>query len=264
MTVIIDTATSSVGKIGYKNLFESSGVTVTASTEATDYAKENAYDGFGYDWWKPTTTGDSWIRASLTSSKVANYMAVWAHNLGDTNSFVKPQYSTNGGSSWSDAADPQSPGTNRTLFFTFDDILAKDWRLLVTNPTSIAVIGGIMIGEILNLPKKMEVGFMPPTLVPIVKLKTTLSETGSFIGGRKISEGMEGSFSLTSIDPVWVQSEWSQFITHAQTPKVFVLAWDITNHSSQIVLCWITKQMQKPAYSSPLYMDIMLSFKGII
>ena len=51
MSIIISGATAGPGKIGYKNLFTTSGVTVTASTEAATYAKENAYDGFGFDWW---------------------------------------------------------------------------------------------------------------------------------------------------------------------------------------------------------------------
>jgi len=264
MTVIIDSAVPNEAKIGYKNLFTSTGVTVTASTEATDYDKENAYDGFGYDWWKPTSTGDSWLRASFASAKVSNYMAIWGHDLADQGSNVRPQYSTDGGSSWSDAASMQAPSTNRTLFFTFDDIIAADWRLLVNNPTSISVIAGVQIGEVLALTKAMELDFRVPSMVPIVRSKTALSETGSFIGGRKISEGIAGNFNLKALDPAWVRSEWLPFIAHAQTPKTFVLAWDTDTHSAEIVLAWVTKQIPTPSYLNPLLMNISLNFEGTL
>jgi len=262
MPVIIDTAIPGNGKIGYKNLFTTSGVTVTASSEATDFDKENAYDGFGYSWWKPTATGDSWLRASFGTAQTANYMAIWGHDLADHGSSVKPQYSTDNGSTWNDADSAIAPADNNTIFITYDDIPGADWRLWVNNPTTIASIAGVQIGMALDLTKGMDVGFAPASLVPIVKTKTSLSEGGAFIGGRKISEGIEGSLTLSNLDPAWVRSDWIHFIDHAQTPKVFVFAWDDVNYSSEAVLAWVTKKIPNPTYSTPLLMKASLSFEG--
>ena len=262
MSIIVTAAVLGNAKIGYKNLFTTSGVTVTASTEASTYEKENGYDGFGYDWWKPTATGDSWLRASFASAQTVNYMAVWGHDLADQGSSVKPQYSTDAGVSWTDAASAVAPSTNRTLFFSFSDIAGADWRCLVNNPTTIAAIAGIQIGAALDLTKSMEVGFAPPTLAPIIKSKTAQSETGAFIGGRKLSEGIRGSFTLTTLSPAWVRSDWQPFIDHIQLPKTFVFAWDTVTNSTEVVHAWAAKQVPSPRYSSPLYMDITLNFEG--
>ena len=262
MTIIVSESAVGAGKIGYKNLFTTSGVTVTASTEATGYEKENAYDWFGYDWWKPTATGDSWLRASFGSAQTSNYMAVWGHNLADHGSSIKPQYSTDGGSTWNDAASAKMPANNNVLLFTWDDVSAADVRALVTNPSTIASIAGIQIGEILTLPHNMEIGYSPSTMTPELMMKTAVSESGAFIGGSKLTEGIKGDFKLTMIDPAWVRSDWQAFLNHAHTPKPFVFAWDSVNHSDEVVLAWVTRQQTAPSYSDSLYMDISLSFEG--
>lgn len=250
-------------KIGYKNLFTDSGVTVTVSTEDTGYEKENAYDGFGYDWWKPTATGDSWLKASFASAQDADYMAIWGHDLSDHSSSIKPQYSTDD-ISWSDADTVVSPADNNTLYFDFTSVSAKYWRVLVTNPSTIAAIAGAQIGEALEFEKNAEIGFAPPSIVPVIMSKTARSESGVFIGGRKLSEGIEGSISLTNIDPLWIRSTWEPFIDYAQTPSPFVFAWDEVNYSSEVVLAWVNGKITPPQYQTPLRMSLSLSFEGTL
>ena len=262
MAIIISSATVGAGKIGYKNLFTTSGVTVTASTEASTYAKENAYDGFGYDWWKPTATGDSWLRTSFGSSQTANYMAIWGHDLSDHGSSIKPQYSTDSGANWTDADSAVSPSDNDTLFFSWSDINAADWRVLVTNPTTIAQIAGVQIGVTLDLPKGMRPGFAPPSLVPIIETVTRRSESGVFISGRKMSEGIKGSIKLKNIDPAWIRSDWIPFIDHVQTPKTFVFAWDDVTHTGEVVHAWVSGKVSPPKYQDPTYMSLALKFEG--
>lgn len=262
MSIIVSTSSPGAAKIGYSNLFELSGVTVSASTEATGYEKENAYDGLGYDFWKPTATGDSWIMASFGSTQTANYMAIWGHDFGTNGSSAKPQYSTNGGSTWNDAASAQMPTHNNTLFWSFSDISAAAWRCLITNPSGLSVVAGVQIGQVLELPYNVDVGFAPPSLAPMVDLKTAKSESGAFIGGRVLKKGIAGSISMSDIDPVWVRDYWVPFITHAQTPKTFIFSWDDQNHSTEVVLAWVTKKISPPSYNTPLLMNVSLDFEG--
>lgn len=260
MTIITSEAAAGAGKIGYKNLFTTTGVTVTASTEASGFAKENSYDWFGYDWWKPTAIGDSWIKASFGGAQAADYCAIWGHDLADHGSTIKVQYSTND-STWVDAG-ALMPSDNSTIFIGFDVQVKAYWRLLVNNPATIASIGGVQIGEALTFPRNMEVGFSPPSLAPIIESKTAQSELGAFIGGRILNKGVKGDFNLTNLDPAWVRTYWVPFINHAQTPKPFVFAWDSVNHSSEVILGWASQQIKSPTYSTPLLMDISLSFEG--
>lgn len=251
-----------VSRIGYHNLYTATGVTVAASSEATGYDKENAYDGFMYDWWKPTATGDSWLKATFTTGKNANYFAVWGHDLADHGATVTPQYSTNGGSTWANHTTGITPTTNRVIFGEFTSRTELDHRILVHCSGTIPVIGGVQIGEKLDLPHDMKQGFAP-SIIAKVKTKTALSETGAFIGGRKVSEGIKGRISLTNVAPAWMRTYFVPLAEHIQTPKTFVFAWDKTNFSTEVVLAWVTEQIEDPVYSSPLYMDANINFEGV-
>lgn len=266
MAIIIGEAAIGAGGIGYKNLFADSGATITVSSEdnANGFYKENAYNSLGYDEWKPTASGESWIRASFGGARLANYMAIWGHDLADHGASIKPQYSTDG-IVWNDAATVVAPANNNVLFFGWDDLNVSHYRVLMDAPTTIPVIAGVQIGELLKLPHALEVGFAPPSLVPIHEIKTARSESGVFIGGSTISKGIEGSINLTNIDPTWVRTEWIPFIQHLQTPKPFVFAWDGETHPTEVVLAWIKAKEKVPApqYSSPLYMSISLPFEGV-
>lgn len=263
MTIIVSGAAEvGVGKIGYNNLFNEPGVTVTASSEEVGFEKENAYDWVGYDWWKATVNGDSWLRASFVTEKNASYAAIWAHDLADHGASVKVQYSVNGGSSWIDVAIV-TPTDNTTIFFSFPQILAADFRIFINSPSTIPVIGQAMIGLALEFPHNMEIGFAPPSIVPEIQMKTAVSENGAFIGGSQINKGITGSFNFTYIDPAWIRANWVPFILHAQTPKPFVFAWDSVNHISETVVAWVTgDSIQKPKYMDSLYMDFGMTFEG--
>jgi len=119
MAFIIPATANKKGRIGYKNLFTTSGVTVTTSSDQSGFEKENAYDWKPYDWWKPSAAGANWLRASFGAAKAADYMAISAHNLGTLGATIKCQYSTNGGSSWTDIGGTIAPIGDSVIFVTF-------------------------------------------------------------------------------------------------------------------------------------------------
>lgn len=263
MAIIISASEVGNGQIGYHNLFNEAGATVTSSGDDADFPKENAYDYLGYDWWKPNTN-TAWLRASFTSGKQANYMAIWGHDLADHSGTVQPQYSTDGGSTWIDADTLHTPADNKTIFVSFDTVNADDWRVEITSVSTIPMFAGIQIGEALVFPHNMEIGFSPSALAPVISLKTVESEAGVFIGGSKKEEGIKGDFTFKNLDPSWVRSEWAVFLTHAQTPRPFVFSWDVNLHGDEAVLAWVTKDVAAPSYHDSLHMQIALSFEGTL
>lgn len=248
-------------QIGYKNLLTTTGVTVTASTEATGYLKENAYDGFGFDWWKPTATGDSWIKAAFAAAQTADYVAIWGHDLSDHSSTYKVEYSDDD-ITYTNAFTAVAATDNNTIYKNFTSGSHKYWKVTINSATTLPVIAGIQIGATMEIPHAAEVGFAVPTLAPTTEYKTARSESGSFIGGRQISQGIEGNIAFTNIDPAWVRSDWKPFIAHAQTPAVFVISWDTTTYTTEIMLAWVKDKIPAPNYSSPLYMNFSLPFEG--
>lgn len=250
--------------IAYDNLFIASGVTVTASSETSTFEKENAYDWKQYDWWKPTASGTEWIRASFASAKTANYMAVFGHNFQDVGGSVKAQYSTDGGSTWNDATGDIAGIERRTIFVAFDDVLASDWRCLVTTSTGQAIIAGVMIGEAVYLNRGLSPGLDIPALAPIVESKTAMSELGVNLGASIKSTGVKGSISLTDIDPQWIRSDYAPLVAHLNTGKPCVFSWDYTDHPYEALLVWKRGDIPAPSYSGPLLMQATIPFEGIL
>lgn len=260
---IITTGANAKSRIGYKNLFTTSGVTVTASDEASGFPKENAYDWLSYDWWKQSALGTSWLRASFVSAKPADYMAIFGHNLSDVGGTVTPQYSTDSGSTWNDAASGVAPISNKTMFFGFDSVSAADWRCEVVTTTGQAYCAGVMIGEAMVFERGIGPGFAVPSMDIETKLKTYKSELGVFIGGSKVREGISGSVKLTNLTPSWVRSDWLPFLDHARTPRPFIFAWDYVGHPNEIVFAYAKDgKIPAPSYQDVTYMAATINMTG--
>ncbi len=422
--------------IGYKNLFTDDGAIVTVSSESAGFEKENAYDGLGYDSWKPVSLAFSALTVDFAQEdKSADYVALFGHNLASHGAAFYVEYWT--GSAWAVASDIIIPSSDTTQYIPFTTRSALKWKLVIYSPinlllyseqfengvwqtlgtgtrqdnvkiapdgtftaanlldndvtvdeyevkqvvtvaddstnktfsvylkegsaiettigcyfqgggtplqiegtitwatntidtgtltdegggwyrasltltnnstgntsavcriypatktagltgavyawgalleqnpatlgyikteaavnTSIPSISGVQIGDRLEMPNNAEVGFAVPTLAPTIKTKTARSESGAFIGGRQLSQGIDGNISFTNIDPAWVRSDWEPFIEYAQTPAVFVMAWDTVTYTDEIMLAWVSGDVPVPNYSSPLYMNFSLKFEG--
>ena len=261
MTVIGSSVEYATGKIGYHNLLEDSGATITASTEATGYPKENAYDWRVFDWWKPTATGDSWIQAAFASAKTVDYFAVAGHNLTDVGASIKLQYSTNSGSTWNDATTAASGIDNRIIFKSFGVITASYWRVLVNAPTSVASIGIVAFGNRLDLQRGFPSGFTPAALARENEYQTSMSENGQFIGRSVSRKIYNGKFNLRNLTPEWVRNYWEPFIDHAET-KPFFISWDTSSHSDEAVFAWIKDGYTPPSYATTTTMQVQLNYNA--
>lgn len=261
MTIIISSPQVSASHIGYKNLLTDASGTITASSEATGYSKENAYDWRPFTWWKPTATGDSWLRVSFLGNKSADYFAVAAHNLSSSFSSIKLQYSTDGGSTWIDATSATSGILDRVIFVYFGLITASNWRVLVNNPSSIASIGVISFGEALTMPWQQEIGFEPAALARKSSYLTNESNTGLLLGRSIERTGYSGAIKMPMLDPAWVRANWERFIDHAEI-KPFFFSWDSTSYASEAVFAWTNGSLRPPRYDHAMTMSVSLEFNA--
>lgn len=249
------------GKIGYHNLFEDTSGTVTASSEAVGFPKENAYDWRPTDWWKATATGDSWVQIAFSTGKTADYFAVAGHDLATQGASIKLQYSTDLGSTWHDATTSATGGNNRVIFKFFDPILASYWRILVNAPTSPASIGVASFGDRLDLPRGFPSGFTPASLARDNTYQTSISEGGQFIGRSIARKVYDGRFNIPQVMPTWVRNYWESFIDHAEV-KPFFLSWDTSEHSDEAVMGWLSDRYTPPSYDTTTTMNINLEFSA--
>lgn len=258
MAYILPSTANDSARIGYKNLFTTSGVTVATSSDQTGFEKENAYDWKSYTWWKPSAAGANWLRASFGAAKSADYMAISGHNIGTLGATVKCQYSTNGGSTWNDIGGTIAPADDNVIFVVFDSTSAADWRIYTD---SACTIGVVSIGETTELPVGMGVGFNIPTMAQNDKFNTSVSEGGEHIGNSLRRQNLSFTISLNLVDPAWIRSTWQDFIDHARLYPFF-FSWDSENHSDEAVYCWVNKAIAKPSYISPVRGKVSLNVEG--
>jgi hypothetical protein len=263
MPTILQNGGVQTARIGYENIFALAEATITASSEASGFEKENVADWKQYDWWAPTAGGTQWIAGAFTAAKQVDYMAVWGHNLHDVAGSVKAQYSTDAGVTWVDATTAVHPSTGRTIFININLTFAANWRCLTASNAAV-IIAGVQFGRAIVFDRDVTNGFSPASLSPVVESKIAKSELGVNLGVSVLRTGVNGSIELTNLSPDWIRNEWSELVTHLNFGKPCVFSWDNSQHADEAILIWKSEQIPAPSYITPMLMSASLSFKGIL
>ncbi len=92
--------------------------TLAASSEATDFQKEKAIDGFAFDAWKPSAVGNATLDVALSAAKQADYLGIFAHDFPTTKTRAQLLYGD--GTVFFPASKALTfPATTRPLFDSF-------------------------------------------------------------------------------------------------------------------------------------------------
>lgn len=249
--------------IAYKNLFTTTGVTVTASTQAAGFEKENAYDYKQYDWWKPTATGDSWIKVAFAAIQAADYVAIWGHDLSSHAATYKLQHSDDD-ITYSDAFAAVTPTDNETIYKEFTSSSHKYWRLLINAAATLPSIAGVQIGQTTTLETGLGTGLAIPAISPEVGSKTAMSELGVNLGASVKRTGVKGNIQMMNLSPAWVRSDLQPLIAHLNNGYPAVFAWNPASYPAETLLIWKTENIPAPTYTSPLWMGASIPFEGTL
>jgi hypothetical protein len=216
-------------RIGYHNLFRDG--TVTVSSEDANHPKELAFDGLTYDGWRPTSGDEQWIEVENAVAEDADYMAVAAHTLAGCT--LTPQYSTDGGGSWVDLADPFQPSDNSPIVWEFDTVNAGKYRLLVESAPDVFSLGAIHVGERMTLPRGFPIGWSPPSLNERTEFSNTMSEGGQILGRSVTRRGVTVDGVAKMVTMTWAREDWLDFIASAENYGFFF--WRTIMEENEIV-----------------------------
>jgi hypothetical protein len=248
---------------GFDNVFLQAGATVSTSSEAVGFEKENAYDNRQYDWWKPTSTGAHWLKSALAAPYSCSYGAVWGHNLHEVGGSFKFQHSPDN-SNWTDAHASVAPTDGRVQVVVFAAVSRQYWRVLVTTTTGASIIAGVQIGAYLELSRGIQAGMSAFALAEDIESKTAMSESGVLLGVSVRSRGVSGSINMSTLDPAWVRSDLVDLIDHLNAGKPCVFSWAPIDYPAECLLAWKGKEkISPPTYSSALFMSFDLPFEGV-
>lgn len=247
--------------IGYSNILESA-ISISASSEAAGYEKENCFDWLTYDFWKPTGFVSENITIDMANPVSADYWAICAHDAYTNGAQYFLRASTDNFSSSNIGIDSITPSSNGIIFRTFSSVSYRYWRIVIFGGSAATSIGMFSLGDRLDLPDGMQVGFIPPTLSYDDEVLNSTSQGGAFLGRSVIRQGARGRMQFDLMTPAWVRSDWQPFLEHARV-KPFFLSWDPTNYPAEAAYCWSDGRIDAPYYSRPNYMTAAFDFRGI-
>lgn len=250
--------------IGYNNILETGTVTVTS--EASGFEKENAYDWNSYDYWKAAASGTVYLTVDMGTSTTVDYWALAFHDLHDNAGTIKPQYSSGATSpfSWSDLDTVQTPTDGKTIFRPVTEVSARYYRFEISStgsPLTASAIGMLSLGQSLTLQRGMQAPFVTPIYGRDKEILNSITKGGQFVGRTVQSSGQKFDIKQKAVTEAWIESNWEGLINHIEV-KPFFFLWDQENHPTEAVYAWMNK-IKYPNYTQPYY-DFQIMCKGLI
>lgn len=197
--------------------FTGAGLTGTASTGIGTQvlSAANAFSGTTYDTWTATPDGsnEATLQLVLAGNQSPTFGAIASHNMSDVGATVRLQYSTNSGTTWTDAgAGPVTPTDNQAIGFRITGITADYWRIYITSATGNVSIGVFWLGSEIIMPQRIYAGYRPPITPTETVMEANESEGAHLLGTRVIRRSSTAQASFTHLTPAFVRgATWTAF-----------------------------------------------------
>lgn len=238
MTIKIEntpTSQDSLPTILWNNVFTSG--TLAASSQATDYPKENAVSEATYDAWKPTALPAS-LSIDKGSATAVDCAALVAHNCGTSGNTVSIQSSTDN-VNWTTRSSV-TPTDDTTIFFLFTSASARYWRFYFTGGTA-PIVGVAMAGARFNFPAGVVAPYKPVWLSQTYELLTSTTLGGQFLGNRVLRTGGQTTINLVAVNRTFGETTILPFREHYNSGKAFVWAAGPSVFSKDVGYVWRTE-----------------------
>lgn len=238
----------------WENVAASTGTLSTDIGTEVEAASLSA-TGTTYDPWVCTTSGsgNAALKLVLSSSQSFNCVALVAHNAGTLGASVRVQYSTNSGSSWTNAeTGTHNPTDDQAILFYFDDVDTDYWRIVINGPGSTDVeVGVVFWGNVMTLPQRIYQGYTPPIRPTNVMLQSNVSEGGNLLGAAVTKQSSSTSAELTHISPTFIRgTDFTGFMDHFNEGRGFFWAWRPTKYGD-VFYAWRSGNTLVPTNSGP-------------
>lgn len=229
--------------IAYDNLAEQA-LSITSSSARTGFAAASAFDWRTTTYWSPNSTAATHtLTVALPTAQPADYFAFYRHNLASCAATIKLQYSTNSGSTWSNASATITPADNDCTLHLMTTRTATHWRIVVvTGNTTPCYLGIVAFGSRLTTYRGMPPGFVVPRHARKNKFLNSTTEGGQWAGRSLVARGAATTIEMRHVDRDWVRSDWEPFLRHAEL-KPFFFSWNHTAYPGDTVFAWLDGEL---------------------
>ncbi len=249
--------------IGYNNLVKSG--TVTVSSEATGFEKENAQSWKTSTWWSPANSLGSFYYVDMGAAVFVDCWGVAGHDIATKGTNIIVQSSSTG--SWSgeqlDLDVLITPTEDATIFRKRAGVNARYFRFSVNNSAigDAPFIANFFLGEALQLERGQPTGFAPANLDRERNIYNNMSQGGNFLGRAIQYKGSNIEIQQKMITRTWIDANWSALADHVELYP-FYFIWDSENQPDEAAYC-IAKKITYPKYSDTLNFDFSLDCEAI-
>ncbi|HAV56602.1 MAG TPA: hypothetical protein DCX45_03570 [Acinetobacter junii] len=272
----------------YKNYLANNTLTVTS--EASGYSKDNLIDWRTFTKWKASSSADQNIDAFVDNDQAYLELAeggwleteggfleledgvapdalfILNHNLKTIGATITIQYSLDAGVSYT-TIHSFVPATNKAQFVIFnltDIIVSQYWRIKITGATAAAEIGILMLGKKLQFPWPPDNQVIPKQ--ESMKLASEISQEGHLLGTVLAYNGIQINHKWSNLLRQWTEGTFEQFWdSHAKFIYPFVYVWDLTNRPDDIFYVRVNTDMvyQEPLSKLSYADELQLQMTGI-
>ena len=239
--------------------------TPTATSEATGFPIENAFDLREYMFWKATDNATQYLTIDCASAKSADALGIMGHNLNTVGATVSVEYSTTGawGGEEVEALAGFEPTDDTALLKVFTTAEKRYWRVKIAGSSAAPYIGVLILGERLTMEKYISGGsFDPQPERPVSE--TVINDAGHHLGTVLDRTEIVINASWRNLIPAWVDSTfrpaWDDYLSQL---KPFFWAWDITNHADEVHFVRLARNFRLSMPYTPTRRSLTLTFQAL-
>lgn len=246
----------------YDNILEDG--TLAADDTAAGYSVNDIKDRRVFKLWKGNTSaGKSVTLSGLSPAQSANTLFIINHNFGTIGADIVLQYWD--GAAWQNVTPdvggwPVSPSSDAMILLTFAAQSATQWRLNMSSMSAAPQIGVLLLGTRLTMEKYLD-GFDPNN--ETAQNDATTSKSGHTLGVTRSVSPYTKDLTFQNCTDAWVRANWDPAWNVIKLGDMFVLAWDITNHPSDLYYVRVPDGHTRSSAYNPFRRTIQLSVEGI-
>ncbi len=241
--------------IGYTNLVKSGTVTVTS--EATGYEKENAQSYKTSSWWQAAAAGTVYFYIDMGSAVDVDSWGFVGSDLADNSGTILPEYSTTG--AWAGEELPldslYTPTKNISVLKKVTNVNARYFRFEIASTGSASFFANFFLGVALELEIGLSSPFSPANLNRDRKIYNNMSENGQYLGRSLRRKGSKVRIIQKDVTRTWIDANWESLADHIELYPFYFL-WNQEDYAIEAAYCMVNK-ITYPVYSI-LYMNFTL------
>lgn len=244
--------------IAINNLFETASL-VTVDSEASGFPKENAYDGFLYDYWQPTAGPGCHLRIDMGSAVSVDLFGFYSSDIYSLAGGICTLAYSDDDITYTDISDgvisTPKQGANLKLSTAQSH---RYWRLKFTfTGSEQPKIQHAYLGTQTEMQRGLAAGFAPMNLgserVPV----NSISTEGAFLGRSLKKKPIKGRLAFKSVTPAWMRSDWPTILA-ALEERPFMILPSPDSYTDEAAFCWTEGNIKTPAYDGQNLMSFSI------